>query len=68
MQRGQSAMNENTRFEEYERKTRKIILIIGIISGLFFLFGLLIISTEVKQYNPEENTPDGRVQSESYIR
>ena len=51
-------MNENTRFEEYERKTRKIILIIGIISGLFFLFGLLIISTEVKQYNPEENTPD----------
>jgi len=39
-------MNENTRFEEYERKTRKIILTIGIIAGIFFLFGLLVISSD----------------------
>ena len=51
-------MNENTRFEEYERKTRKIILTIGIIAGIFFLFGLLVISSDEENYNPEETSPD----------
>ena len=51
-------MNENTRFEEYERKTRKIIFTIGIIAFCFFLFGLLIISSDTEVYNPEEETPD----------
>ena len=58
MQRGQNTMNENTRFEEYERKTRKIIFTIGIIAFCFFLFGLLILSSDTEVYNPEEATPD----------
>ena len=48
-------MNDNTRFEEYEQKTRRIILVIGIIAGLLFLFGLLILSTDDEVYNPEED-------------
>ena len=51
-------MNENTRFEEYEKKTRKIILIIGIILFFLFLIGLQLNSSDGEIYNPEENTPD----------
>ena len=51
-------MSENTRFEEYERKTRKIIFTIGIIAFCFFLFGLLVISSDTEVYNPEEDAPD----------
>ena len=45
-------MSENTRFEEYEKKTRKLIVLTGIIFGVLFLFGLLIISSDGEDYNP----------------
>ncbi len=51
-------MSENTRFEEYEQKTRRIILVIGIIAGLLFLFGLIILSSDDETYNPEEEAPE----------
>ncbi|MBO5441065.1 MAG: DUF3659 domain-containing protein, partial [Alphaproteobacteria bacterium] len=51
-------MNENTRFEEYEKKTRRLIIIIGVIFGMLFLFGVLILSSDEDEYNPEEATPE----------
>ena len=51
-------MSENTRFEEYEKKTRWLIIIIGIIFGILFLFGVLLLSSDEDEYNPEEATPD----------
>ena len=51
-------MSENTRFEEYEKKTRKLIILIGVIFGILFLIGLLIISSDEEDYNPEEAAPE----------
>ena len=47
-----------TQFEEYEKKTRVIILIIGVIALFSFLFGLVILSIEDAPYNPETTNPD----------
>ena len=47
----------DTRFEEYEKKTRVIILIIGFIALLSFIFGLVILSIEEPPYNPETSNP-----------
>ena len=47
-----------TRFEEYEKKTRTIILIIGVIALLLFLFVLFILSIDEEAYNPETTNPD----------
>ena len=47
----------DTRFEEYEKKTRVIILIIGFIAFLSFIFGLVILSIEEAPYNPETSNP-----------
>lgn len=39
------------------KENQKIILTIGIIAGIF-LFGLLVISSDEENYNPEETSPD----------
>ena len=57
MQCGKDTMNDNTRFEEYEQKTRRIILFIGVIATLLFVFGLLMLSSDDEVYNPEEEAP-----------
>ena len=36
----------DTRFEEYEKKTRVIILVIGFIAFLSFIFGIVVLSIE----------------------
>ena len=50
-------MSDDTRFEEYEKKTRKLILIIGGIFGVLFLFGLLMLSSDEESYTQEEVAP-----------
>ena len=47
----------NTHFEEYEKKTRVIILVIGLIAFLSFIFGLVILSIDEAPYNPETTNP-----------
>ena len=51
-------MSEITRFEEYEKKTGRLILIIAIIFGLLFLFGLLLLSGDDDNYSTDETRPD----------
>lgn len=57
MQCGQNTMNENTRFEEYERKPENNPHDRNYCRH-FFLFGLLVISSDEENYNPEETSPD----------
>jgi cytoskeletal protein RodZ len=51
-------MSENTQFEEYQKKTGRIMLIIAIFCGVIFLFGWLLLSQSNDEYNPEEAVPD----------
>ena len=57
-------MND-TRFEEYEKKTRRIILFIGIIALSLFLLGIFILSIDEDPYNPETTNPDYTVDESS---
>ena len=47
-----------TRFEEYEKKTRMIFVIMGIIAFVLFLFGLLVISINNEVHDPESEEPE----------
>ena len=51
-------MTENTQFEEYEKKTGKIILIIGIIALFIFIFGLVLISGGDNRNVSEDVAPE----------
>ena len=47
----------DTRFEEYEKKTRVIFTIMGIIAFVLFLLGLVVISMDNENYDPESEEP-----------